>query len=161
VKYIIFLLAILSLSSCNQIIDTITILNYDNKELAYHPDWENLDSFRKISYWINQRVEYKSNKNSSGQDPQTTLDLGTGNCTDYALLFMNIAYYGMDIKMNLITVKIDDMQPDPELFNRSIIQGGFPDHTMIYYNQEIIEPQNGYPYIGEILYIYSFDEIFK
>lgn len=164
-KLIPILILLVTLISCTPLLE----INYQNPDqkvaghiLTYHPDWENLYSYKEISDWINQRVIYQTEQYDTWADPQVTLDRGYGDCDDYGILFANIVYVSLGIKMSIIVVNIDDMKlATLEDEPRYIAQGGTFDHVMTYYYGVIIEPQNGHEYDGPFSYIYRFDEIFS
>lgn len=151
---IIFLLPVL-LFSCNMMRDIDGYLMAKDHNLTYNSEWQELESYRDIYLWINSNIDYKSEEVDSWDDPQIVLDRGYGDCDDWAILFMNIAYYALDIKMDLIIVESDSM-------SRAVVSGGNTNlHAMVYYDGHIIEPSNGLEYYGPIGYIYSFDEVFR
>lgn len=129
-----------------------------SRNLYYLPEFEDLTSYKEIHEYISHKVKYDINDNPSYVNhPKETLDTGKGSCGDIAVLFMNIAYFGMGIRMNLLLVDLKDENP-----SRAIISGNFIDHAVLTYNNEIIEPQKGiivdYKEAG---FVYRFDEVFS
>lgn len=153
-KILVFLLVVFIFSSCSFDVmqDSYIKKLIGYQELYYHPDFDSLDSYRKISDYIQKKVSYDYDDNHEDiKNPYDTLTSGKGSCADYAVLFMNIAYYGMGIKMNLVIVNTNQ---------RLVVEGGTINHSVVSYQNEIIEPQNGTYVNYSIRYIYTFDEVF-
>ena len=137
-------------------------------DMIYTPD--NLNAFFKsIGVYINGyyftlqnkitvHVEYKADISSQdvAQSPEITMRKRTGDCEDYALLFMNLAYIisNGEVLMDLVLVK-DFGTP------RTIVNGGIPNHAQISYQGIIYEAQTGYPIYNSVMYRYIFWEVFK
>lgn len=154
-KILVVLAFFLSFSSCSFDVmqDNYMKKKIGYQELFYHPDFDSLDSYIKIGQYIRQRVTYDFNDDTEDiKNPYDTLVSGKGSCADYAVLFMNIAYYGMGIKMNLSAVNTKD---------RVIVEGGRINHAVVTYHDDMIEPQRGTKISYSIGYIYTFDEIFN
>lgn len=155
-KTIIALVTIILLSGCQQIMDEMQDDFIDDQlgdqVLYYNPDFDGLDTYHKIAAYINARVSYDYNDNSNHHNnPEETLKTGKGSCGDFSVLFMNIAYYGMHIKMDAVT----GIHP-----TRKVVDGGDINHMAVYYNGQVIEPQNGCISSMEVGYIYYFDDVF-
>jgi len=124
---------------------------YSNIPL-YYADFGSIYSLDDISDYIGEHVKYKKDIGKDhAQSPQETLTLGTGDCEDLALLFINIAYVTLDIKCDLIRVN-----------TRKIVEGGRTTHaTVLTPDGIIIEPLSGRVVNYTIRYIYFFDDIFN
>lgn len=154
-KILVVLAFFLSFSSCSfdAITDRLIEGWIGHQEMYYHSDFDSLDSYAKIGKYIREKVTYSNTDNPTDiKNPYDTLTSGKGSCADYAALFMNIAYYGMGIKMNLAYVSTNE---------RAMVEGGMPNHAIVTYQDDIIEPQNGRRVVHSIQYIYSFDEVFN
>lgn len=142
------------LTSCQNVYNFVQDQHTDgqlgSQKLYYSEDFDELDSYIKIADYIKQHVVYDpSDDPTEHKDPEATLDTGKGACGDIAILFMNIAYYGMHIKMSFIT---------GEMQSRSVVNGGAVNHAQVYYDGVAIEPQSGKISNMTVGYIYSFDE---
>lgn len=162
---IVIMVVILFTMSCDmrsidEKVDEIFYERATGHSLYYLPAFESLDSFTKIAYYIDCYVSFRPDE--PGKDiwsgPETTLSRGYGDCEDIALLFANIAYFSLNIKMNVAIVSLSD-----GTINRAIVDGGTDlDHVVLKYNNKIYEAQNGFEYIyTSIKYIYTFDEVFS
>lgn len=142
------LLLLFIFSGCSMITDSNN-LDKIGWELYYVADYSEIDSVPEISIWIKEYVTTKVDSGDYWQSPEETLTLGTGDCEDIAILFINIAYIVFGEKWNLICVD-----------SRSIVEGGFMDHTMVEKDGVIIEPQTGIVIDIAIGYRYEFKELF-
>lgn len=154
-KFKFLFIAIICLTSCtvfNNIEDEYLQSTMGGHTLYYSTDFDGLDTYIKISAYIKSHVQYDTLDNTGvNKNPYDTLSDGKGSCGDIAVLFMNIAYYGMHIKMSFIAVNVT---------SRTIVSGGAINHAQVYYNGVCIEPKNGCPYSTAVGYLYSFDEVF-
>lgn len=149
---VMFLISIFSSCAFDMLQDSFNESKIGYQELFYHSDFDSLDTYAKIGRYIQQRVKYDYEDDLKDiKNPYDTLASGKGSCADYAILFMNIAYYGMGIKMNYALVHTED---------RAIVEGGRLNHAIVTYQDIIIEPQRGYRVDYAIKYIYTFDEVF-
>ena len=79
---------------------------------------------------------------------------GKGNCTTYAILFMNVAYFTLGVDFGFASAAASEHS------QRAVGVGGFPDHAVI-----ILDGQLYSAYTGEKItqykasYYYSFDEV--
>lgn len=153
---IISLLFVMLFISCN-LWDMNVIRDRDitegitNKELYYDERFEEIEpTFKAISMWINRNVEYEYN-DIYFANPKATIERGKGSCDEKALLFINMAYFIMGIKMDIIATYI-----------RHIGEGGEVNHAAaaILYDGIVYEPVTGLPVDYTINYYYYFDEIF-
>lgn len=154
-KRIILLLAILLFSGCQiawELQDQKNINQLGNHELYYLEDFNSLDSFKKIYKYIDSNVKIVNTFTITG--PEETLRHGKGGCGSFSLLFINIAYFSMGIKMD-IAVVISETE-----IKRYIEHGGLTDHALCLYQGKLLEPQTGlFTAYKEIGYIYSFDSL--
>ena len=150
---VMFLIPIFSSCSFDVILDIYNKSFIGHQELFYHSDFDSLDTYEKIGRYIQQRVKYDYEDDPQDmKNPYDTLASGKGSCADCAILFMNIAYYGMGIEMNYACVHTSD---------RAIVEGGRVNHAIVTYQNDIIEPRGGYREDYAIKYIYTFDEVFS
>jgi hypothetical protein len=118
----------------------------------------------QIGYWIEQNITYKADEFDYMQSPKETLKRKTGDCEDFAVLYLWLVYKNHGIKLSVITV------PWPE---------SKTDHKMVLQGDKIIEPQysyraTGYPVaydnvimdysedysMSDIMYVTPFDSIY-
>jgi len=152
-RFIVILIAILSLSSCqdmyNEISDIYYWQTYSDLEL-YYGDFSKVHSELYISYWISNHVKY--DKSDKVLSPRDILERGTGDCNDYAILYINIMYVKFGKKCSLCLVDT----------SRNIIEGGKVNHAVIRLPDGIlIEPQTGFVSNKRVGYEYPFDSVFK
>jgi len=160
-KQFMVILAVVLLTGCQQIdafmdgcIDQYNKKYY--KTSLYYGDFSMIKSVNKIGVFIINNIHYKFEVNGNYvQSPYETLSLGTGDCEDFALLYMNILYVRFGIKSELIFVDSKDVS------YRTVENGELFDHCMVRLaDGTIVEPQNGFYYSVEVQYSYTFDEIF-
>lgn len=123
------------------------ILTYDN-------DWKTLENFQEIASWISDNVTYKADINDTWSNPQVVLDRGYGDCDDFALLFMNIAYIVFGIEMDFVLVFQE---------SRTYEQGGDINHAEVRYNGDhyCIYSGNKIRYEQACAYSYDFNQVFS
>ena len=119
-------------------------------DLYYLEDYDDLTNVYLISNYIDRNVRYKSEDVDRWSNPENTINRGYGDCEDFAILFMCIAYYSMGIKYDLVLV--DD--------SRKIEDGGFTNHACVRYNGKVIDPIIGRPVDYDVCFSYSFDKVF-
>ena len=85
-------------------------------------------------------------------DPEITWLKGSGDCDRIALLYINIIYVELGIKMGLVAV---------DSSTRAIDSGGWIDHILPYYKGQVYSPVSGEPvsYYSPG-YTFTFDQIF-
>ena len=147
-KYISFVLIIILFGSCSLIIDSYTYNKIgDGFDLYNSTDFEGLDSFPQIADFLREKITYESS--TEWKSPKNTYESGIGDCEDIAVLFMNIAYFTMNVKMDLATTYL-----------RSISKGGVINHAELYYDGFIYDIYCGIKiYNRSPQYIYKFYEI--
>jgi predicted transglutaminase-like cysteine proteinase len=89
----------------------------EGKRLGKLPStFENITQEQKltnISLWVYANITYLSDNNITSdywQTPEETLLNRTGDCEDFAILIIGIAYSQLNIKMSLILMKTEDNQ---------------------------------------------------
>lgn len=149
--YLMFVMVLL-IFSCDLFEDTYNYSLFGNHTLYYIEDFDRLDTIKDVSVYIRRSIRYSLG--NGYQDPKVTFETSRGNCTSFTFAYMNTLYYSLGIKSNAIVVKYSN--------SRSIVGGGgdgnhviveLPDGTQI-------EPQNGMVKHYEVLYRYTFDEVF-
>lgn len=131
----------------------------EGHSLYYSEEFEQLNTFEKITSYMNLNTFYNSEDDLwIWFDPETTLSDG-GTCVDLSILFMDIAYYGMGIKVNLVCGSMESVDTSP----RKIVNGGTDStHAAIEYNGLIYSPFIGWYYQNfRVDYIYFFNEVFS
>lgn len=157
-KYTLIFISIILLASCHSPVDYVKDLNLVNKAeghtLWHNPEFDTLDTYEKINNWILDHIVYDESKDDVKKwgNPEDTVKLGYGTCLDFAILFMNIAYYGMNQEMDLVCVEFKE--------SRAIEAGGYVDHTVVRYNGKYIEPQTGEEVFYTGRYSLKFSDIF-
>ena len=69
------------------------------------------DTPESIMMWVYDNIEYVSDKplpSDQFQIPRKTLDLRTGDCDDFAILFMWLLYQKLGIKAKFVILKLGD-----------------------------------------------------
>jgi hypothetical protein len=134
----------------NSIIDEMNYNNIDGMEL-YNGDFSDITRPSRIGRWIYDTIEYKLDTSDHWQTPEETLTLGTGDCEDMALLYINILYLRFGEKADMATV-------DSE---RTVVKGGYYNHMVVSLQDgRLINAQGGSEFHGEVKFLYTFDEIF-
>lgn len=109
--------------------------------------------WQDITVWISNNISYKDDPTGYTQSPQETLDLGTGDCEDAALLFCALTFKYLGIKCNIVLVDTQE---------RQVVAGGPIDHVMVQLpDGNLLSPQNCTIAVYTIRYIYYFDDIFN
>lgn len=135
---------------------------FKDKELYYDDRFLEIEkNIQSIAEWIYHNIEYRggdSNETKSVKNPKQTLEDGYGICGDYAVLFQNIAYYVLGIKMDIVLV---------DIYDRKIINGGNANHAELYYSELHHDGYNYDVYSGlkfplgtKIKFLYKFDTVF-
>ncbi len=106
---------------------------YFNRYNLYYDDYSSIENYTDISNWINDRVYYKVDKIEWWSSPLETVTRGYGDCDDFSILFINIAYIVFDVKSELIAVDIDNM--------RTVVSGGNATHALVKIDGLYFEPQ--------------------
>lgn len=153
---VLFVMVFALLNSCmvyNSFQDTYNLDALSGKRLYYLDDFESLKSEKEICDYIKSRVSYRKNEAFKACDPAETLSRGYGDCQDFTILFMNIAFFALNKKYNAIAVDGN---------KRSVINGGFPNHLIAESkNGKQIDPQGCQYTDYTVMYRYTFDEIFS
>ena len=72
----------------------------------YYGDFSEIENLEDISAWIMGNVFYKVDIIESWDNPQEVLERGYGDCDDFSLLVMNIAYVRFGVKYDLVTGRV-------------------------------------------------------
>lgn len=124
-----------------------------NKYNLYYGNFEGITDFKTLSVWIKKNVEYKNEYPDRWSDPRAVVSRGYGDCDDYALLYLNIAYILWGVELDFVAVNNLNRQ-DPEIE---------PNHAEIRYRWNNYDIYTG-ERIDEVTYIhymYEFDELFR
>ena len=130
---VVFLVVVL-FSGCQmiwEIQDEYNIQQIGTHELYFQDEFLKLTTFDSITRYVQQHLTYSE---EASNDPKTILKEGKANCMGYSILFANIAYFSMNIEVDIVAVDLDDS-------SRAIINGGFPNHAVCYYKDVYIDPQ--------------------
>jgi len=119
----------------------------------FYGNFNEINSFEDIAEWIGKNVRYANEYVDHWDDPKVTVLRGYGDCDDYAILFMNIAYVRWGIELDFVAVNRHDRQAT----NLE------PDHAEIRYGWNTYSIYTGRPIkdITYIYYMYTFDEMFR
>lgn len=156
-KIIFTILIALALTSCQQVynmVEDIYLSNMaDGHSLYYLPEFDTLDTHAKIGAWIKAHVKYDYTYSDveTWANPEDTIQSGKATCADFAVLYLNIAYYGLHQKGEIVCGKA---------ISRSVEAGGDVNHAQVRFGDTVIEPQNGSVSTMTVGYAYSFDEVF-
>lgn len=114
----------------------------------YLPDFS---TYFNLGFKLRHMIEYKVDIRDEFQSPEETFLNKSGDCEDFAILYINILYVKKGEKANLVL--IED--------SRTIIEGGNANHAVVQLsNGDLIEPQTGRRVDSDVKYSYSFDELF-
>ena len=160
-RLLIIFLSTLLFFGCKGITNIILDVSYgttiNGHVLYYSEEFNELDSYAKIATYIRNNVEYNEKDDTYYiENPEETLRTKLGSCADFSILFMNIAYYSLGIKMDLVLTDIHSY-----MRNKSVNEGGIPNHAVIAYNDEVINVYSGNPVKFKVYYLYTFDEVFR
>ncbi|MBN2365530.1 MAG: hypothetical protein JXR86_08965 [Spirochaetales bacterium] len=114
-------------------------------------NFRGINSHEDIARYIKDNVRYEIENFDVWTSPSETLNRGYGDCDDYALLYMNLAYLNLGIKMDFVAVNDIDRT----------IKTGDPTHAEVRYRG-----QHYNIYTREklektvVFYSYEFDELF-
>jgi len=150
---------ILSVASLLVNLDSETDLQLSEKasgHFLYDPDLSDIYTFKDVAEYIQGEIFYFPDMIDSIDNPEEVLTRGYGDCDDYALLFMNIAYFELGVKFDLASVYVNSTD------TRMIVNGGFVNHAMVSlngilysaYTGEVVED-------NEISYLCFFDFVFS
>lgn len=145
---------LVSLVSCQQIIDNTLDIGYKDKYRTkiYDYDFSEICIKQQIAFWIHSYVEYRDEPTEHVDSLEQTINQGYGDCEEIALLYLNILYVRFGIKGSLCICEDTD--------GRQVVNGGNINHVAIMLDGVLIEPQTGKPTNDKIGFMYSFDEIF-
>jgi len=155
-KILVMLVLMMGFVSCDMIGDFYIGSNASGHTLYYSESFEDYNSISDIYKYLRANISYRKDDVENFADPKVVIDRGYGDCEDYCILFMNIAYYSLGIKADLAMI-------DANQNSRSIVDGGKVNHAVVYYDGVYYDPTGfgvltGNPSIG---FIYTFDEVFE
>jgi hypothetical protein len=160
IRIFIFLLLIINITGCKFISDIYYNCYYgiliEGKKLYYDKRFSEIEkNFESIANWIKENIEYTIETKTSDtfKNPERAIKEGYGDCDTYTILFMNIAYFVMDIKVDCVLVNPSE---------RIIIDGGLTNHAEIWYNGYCYDIYSGYRYpLGvSVGFLYYFEWVF-
>lgn len=158
-KKMLFILGfIIILSGCNGL-NFIDMSVYGLLENVEYYDFAEYDlsgikNFKHIGDFLQEHITFKADIGEEFLSPEETMKRGVGDCEDFSFLMANIAYIIMGIKMDIVIMNTSE-------WGRTVVEGGIGNHICPAYNGEYYSGQYGYVvYIEQVLYKYTFDEIF-
>ncbi len=149
-KYLIILL----LTGCSLNHELVDIY-YSNqfKDIAHSntpkPSYGFLDKNPRmfLKRFLTYHIKPKEDITDRIQSPDETLLLGTGDCEDYSILYIDLMYLWFNVKCNLILVYVDRSS-----VNHVVIE--LPDGTLV-------EPQNNKTVHYNVEHRIKYDNLFK
>lgn len=153
IKKIAVIIAVI-FSSCDMVVDSYLTDQALGHNLTFREEWLEFDNYYDIGAWIENNVEYRSDKIYEWTDPETVINRGYGDCNDKCLLFANIAYVAFGVKMDIVVVNQSSMEFEPMW---SIEEGGIVDHCMLRLDWQIYSYTGG-TYTGPVGFYYTFNQ---
>jgi len=158
-KKIILLLTIsITFIGCDLMFDQVQEGAVCGKDL-YYGDFPEMDTFEDVADYVSCHIQYrKDGITTPVAGPRESLTRGYGDCDEFSIAFMNVAYYTLCVKFEFVSLFIDSDYTG----NRSIGTGGMVNHALVRLNGVVYSAYNGMvcPEL-EAAYYYSFDEVFK
>lgn len=110
---------------------------------VYQEDFKTVDD---VLLWVSDTIEYVADDVDYWQNPTETLELKTGDCEDFCLLFMWLLHD----RFNLV----------PELL---IVVNGDSEHAMVRFDGVVYDVTSGrtVELTTEVLAVIPYDELFK
>ena len=130
-KYLMLLLLLLMLN-CSIAYSDMADSYYQQQAAGhelYYGDFSEIQTLQDISVWIMNNVYYKADETDSWDNPEEVIKRGYGDCDDFAILVMNIAYVRFGIEFDLVLVDTEIM--------KSIEEGGNINHASVAINQAV------------------------
>jgi hypothetical protein len=126
-----------------------------SKMVLYNDErFSEIKTFSGICAWLHENVSYMYDFTEYWQTPEFTVKNRMGDCEDYSILYINIAYVLFGVQASLCAVTMENAP-------RTIVEGGMYNHYVVLLpDGRMIEPQNGRECRYTIQYVYSFDELF-
>ncbi len=153
------LLIVVLFSSCNMAYNYIKYLA-GAKEKEYRELAENHELYQindglnrvkqhsDISIWILKNVAFVNEEVDVWDNPETVVKREYGDCEDFALLTMNLAYQVFDFKYDLVLVDSDG--------------DGVEDHATVATGETVYDIYYiGHTVDSPVLYRFTFDEVFN
>ncbi|TET97720.1 MAG: hypothetical protein E3J23_08560 [Candidatus Stahlbacteria bacterium] len=160
-KILMLTILIMAFSGCSSLWPTTDEL-HDNifSERAsghniYYGDFSEILVIEDISPWIMSRIVYMPDEGDKWDDPEVVLKRGYGDCDDFAILVMNIAYVVFGIEFDLVLV-------DTNLV-RIIEEGGDINHASVAIENIVFDVYNLSRYSLDIpiAFRYTFWKVFN
>ncbi len=149
---ILICLVLLTLFSCDVLSDYVYEQRYNNQTLFFIEEAMGCESLSSIGIFLSDNISYTADTGEDcAQSPEETWRSQSGDCEDFAILFMNIAYFSLGIKCELVLVQM----------SRSVENGGEMNHAAVRYNGIVYEPQTGETLTTSVSYYYTFDTVFN
>ena len=157
-KIILLLVTVMSFISCDMICNSVYEERYGNQEfvcidIGYIPV-----NISELFTFISNNITYEAEKMpyDYAQSALKTWELKTGDCEDFTILFMSLAYQFFNIEAEMLILRWEDLTRI-----RTIESGGRTNHVMARINGTIYSTQTGCAYEGIVRYSYPFNAIFK
>lgn len=157
-KNIILLLTVVLSSafmSCDMVIDAIQENAVCGQSL-YDGSFPQMETIEDVSDYVMDNLTYvQDGVLTSLAGPEESLSRGYGDCDEYSLAFMDVAYYTLGLKFDFASVYVEDEQ------QRSVGIGGLVNHAVVSLNGQLYSVYNGTVITDyEASYYYSFDDVY-
>ncbi len=154
-RQLIIIISIISITSCswNNFVDSEIFSHLEPIQLYDYAEYDltEITTYREIALFNRSLINYQTESGEKMTSPKDTINLGFGDCDEYALMFMNVAYLTQDVKMSFVMINLE----------RSVVSGGNGNHYDVMYEGVVYSAQTGrVSEQQEILYSYTFDEVF-
>ncbi len=160
-KILFVLFPILLLTSCdiilNEAIDYFQEAAVTNKSL-YDGDFPEMKTFEEVAAYVMENIDYiQDDLLTPVAGPKESLERGYGDCDEFSLAFMNVAFFTLGIKFDFASTLV----PEGSTANRHIGEGGIINHALVMLDGVLYSAYNGRPCPDlPISYYYYFDEVY-
>ena len=103
-----------------------------------------METFEDVAAYVETVLDWESMKLNPITDPQQAIEEGRGNCTTYAILFMNVSHFALGVDFGFACANASSYS------QRTVLEGGIPDHSMVILNGQLYSS-----YTGDIITEYS------
>ena len=122
-----------SLTALDEYRDSIYAERAAGHEL-YFGDFHEILTAYDISPWVMSHIVYVADEEDSWDNPEEVLLRGYGDCDDFTILVMNIAYVVFGIEFDLVLVDTEKV--------RTIEEGGVINHASIAIGEYVYDVYN-------------------
>lgn len=112
---------------------------------------KDLKTLQDVATYVHGLLTYKADFIEEVVDPEVSVERGYGDCDDFTLVFMSVAYYALGSECTLITT--DRV--------RTVEDGGVPYHVTFCLNNQAYDVYTGLPADIPIMYEFAFTKVFS